>query len=339
MDKSLMRECFHNCLSVDVLPDDYLVPQRYTPVQLAFYDQLPYGAIMGEKARMSAGVTLEFETNAPTFTLKWKILGGYPRDSKERDTTLDVYVNDTLIAQQMNLLSLEWNVPLESTFDIGKAAKRVTVFLPHTLIFALDDIVLPKGRYYLAPEPHRTARVLMIGDSITQGIGSTCSSTGYAMQVARTLGCECINQSVAAVRFEPECLDNLGFTPDLITVALGTNDWSHRADSAEYDDYAGRFLKRLTQLYPDVPTTIITPVKRVRGEPDLDPNRPNLHRESELADAIADLCQPYHQLRLIEGWKLVPHTPFFFLDGLHPNDLGMTWMADGVLSALADMMH
>ena len=84
---------------------------------------------------------------------------------------------------------------------------------------------------------------------------------------------------------------------------------------------------------------VITPVKRVRNEPDQHPDRPNLYRESELADAIARLCQPYPQMRIVEGWRLVPHVPAFFLDGLHPNDLGMTWMANGVLQALADMMR
>lgn len=339
MDKSLMRECFHNCLDVAPREDDFLVPSRYTPMQCAFYDKIPYASFMGLKARMSAGITLEFDTNAPAFTLQWKIVGGYPLDSADRDSTLDVYVNDVLIAQQTHLRSLPWNETLESSFDLGEGRKRVVVFLPHLLVFALGDIVLPEGNFYLAPVPKRTARVLMIGDSITQGVGAECSSTGYAMQVGRALGCECLNQSVAAVRFEPECLDNTGFSPDLITVALGTNDWSHRANSAEYDDYAGRFFKRINQLYPDIPVAVITPVKRVRNEPDQHPDRPNLYRESELADAIARLCQPYPQMRIVEGWRLVPHVPVFFLDGLHPNDLGMTWMANGVLQALADMMR
>ena len=339
MDKSLMRECFHNCLSVAPREDDYLVPARHTPVQCAFYDHIPYGAIMGEKARMSAGITVEFDTNAPSFTLQWKIVGGYTPDCADRDTSLDVYVNDVLLFQLTHLKEQPWNQPLENTFNLGEGRKRVVIFLPHTLIFALGDILIPEGNYYLAPVPKRTAHVLMIGDSITQGIGAEYCSAGYAMQVSRALGCECLNQSVAAVRFEPEMLDNTGFQPDLITVALGTNDWSNRADSADYDDYAGRFFKRLDQLYPDIPVAVITPVKRVRGEPDLPADRPNLYRESELADAIARLCKPYPQMRIVEGWRLMPHVPGFFLDGLHPNDLGMSWMANGFLQALSDIMR
>ena len=167
MDKSLMRECFHNCLDVAPREDDFLVPSRYTPMQCAFYDKIPYASFMGLKARMSAGITLEFDTNAPAFTLQWKIVGGYPLDSADRDSTLDVYVNDVLVAQQTHLRSLPWNETLESSFDLGEGRKRVVVFLPHLLVFALGDIVLPEGNFYLAPVPKRTARVLMIGDSIT----------------------------------------------------------------------------------------------------------------------------------------------------------------------------
>ena len=167
MDKSLMRECFHNCLDVAPREDDFLVPSRYTPMQCAFYDKIPYASFMGTKARMSAGITLEFDTNAPAFTLQWKIVGGYPLDSADRDSTLDVYVNDVLVAQQTHLRTLPWNEMLESSFDLGEGRKRVVVFLPHLLIFALGDIVLPEGNFYLAPVPKRTARVLMIGDSIT----------------------------------------------------------------------------------------------------------------------------------------------------------------------------
>ena len=116
MDKSLMRECFHNCLDVAPREDDFLVPSRYTPMQCAFYDKIPYASFMGLKARMSAGITLEFDTNAPAFTLQWKLVGGYPLDSADRDSTLDVYVNDVLVAQQTHLRSLpgtkRWNPPL-----------------------------------------------------------------------------------------------------------------------------------------------------------------------------------------------------------------------------------
>ena len=100
MDKSLMRECFHNCLDVAPREDDFLVPSRYTPMQCAFYDKIPYASFMGLKARMSAGITLEFDTNAPAFTLQWKLVGGYPLDSADRDSLMTAEEKEIISANK-----------------------------------------------------------------------------------------------------------------------------------------------------------------------------------------------------------------------------------------------
>lgn len=330
MDKMLLKDCFHNCLFIEE-QEAGLVPYRYTHKQCAFYDVLDYGLIMGPKARMSAGVTLEFDTDALEFTLCWQITGGYPVPATDRGSSIDVYANGILVAQ--HVITCPWNAAQETVFSLRAGVKRVQVWLPHTYIFALQDILLPAGAMFKTV-PQRARKVLMLGDSITQGIGAAYASTGYAMQLARGMEAEAINQSVAAVRFEEDCLDDIGFVPDLITVALGTNDWSYRADKADYDNYALRFLKRLSRLYPGAETVIISPVKRCRGESDLPEERPNLYRESELFAALTALIKPYPQMRCVDGWKLMPHVGGFFMDGLHPNDLGMTWYADGLRKAL-----
>ena len=150
------------------------------------------------------------------------------------------------------------------------------------------------------------------------------------MQTGLGLDCECVNQSIAAVRFESEGLDNDGFTPDVITVALGTNDWSGWADRAEYDERAGRFMARMNELYPNVPVYYLSPVKRCRGEAD----REEMYAEAELKDVLARLCAAYPQMQVVDGWKLMPHVPSAFADGLHPNDYGMTIYAHSVAEVL-----
>lgn len=332
MDQALLKQCFHNCLFVEE-QESGLVPFRYTHAQCHFYDEISYGLIMGEKSRMSAGITLEFDTDAEQFTLCWQIAGGYPTTSVNRGSSLDVYIDGVLRGQK--LIDCEWHTPQEDTFALGKGHKRVVVFLPHTYIFSLADIVLPAGATF-APVPQRTRKALILGDSITQGIGACYASTGYAMQLSRMLNAECLNQSIAAVRFEPECLEKTDFMPDLITIALGTNDWSHRADKAEYDDYASRFLARIHEFYPGVPTAVISPVKRCRDEADLPEGRPHMYRESELYSALSALSAPYPQMHCINGWLLVPHVTSFFQDGLHPNDLGMTFYAHTLYQQLTE---
>ena len=332
MDQEILRSLFHNILSIDEL-DGYLVPRRYTPSQRAFFDTIEYATIMGSKARCSTGVTLEFDTDAEKIALFWQLLDGYPMNTAQRGSTIDVYIDGVLRWQYA--LSCPFHTAQETAVPLGTGDKRVVIWLPHTFDFALRDIAIPKTAK-LIPVPQRKRRILMLGDSITQGIGAAYASTGYAMQAAAAFDCEALNQSVAAVRFEPDCLADVGFMPDLITVALGTNDWSNRKDKADFDFYAASFFARLNELFPQSPVLVLSPVKRCRQEPDQPPFRPNLYRESKLFEALTALCAPYTQMRCIDGWCLMPHTRAFFLDGLHPNDLGMTYFAQALLPYMHD---
>ena len=59
-----------------------------------------------------------------------------------------------------------------------------------------------------------------------------------------------------------------------------------------------------------------------------------MYREIELRDVLTRLCAAYPQMRVVDGWKLMPHVPSAFADGLHPNDYGMALYANGVVKAL-----
>lgn len=326
-DPAVLPLLFHNCMGADTLPDGSLVPRRFTPAQCAFLEGVTYYPDFGLKARMSAGITMEFETDADRILLCWQLDGGYDPGNQERQSSLDVYIGGVLRIQAP--VRCPFRTPQRSLLELGRGKKRVVIFLPHTRVFALQDLLLPRGAE-LSPVPRRERKLLMIGDSITQGIGCMFSSTGYAMQLAKKHDCECLNQSIAAIRYEPGIIDPSAFAPHLIITALGTNDWSHRADREEYDRYAGLFFEKLAAAWPGIPVLVLSPVKRCRGESDLPEDRPLLYRESELYAAARKYCAPWPQMRCVDGWTLMPHTSAFFLDGLHPNDLGMTWYADAL---------
>lgn len=330
MTNEMLRDCFHNLLTVKE-ENGYLYPMRHTEKQCEFNENLGYGDFMGRKAYMAAGVTLEMDTNAEKVTLHYVIKDGYPYTNVRR-SGFDVVVNGVL--KHSYLIAAEWGRPQTVTFALGEGEKRVVIWLPHTLVIGISDITVPEGKV-ITPIAPRKKTMLMMGDSITHGIGSFCSSLGYAMQTAAAMKeYEVINQSIAAIRFEPDYLDDIGFEPEIITVALGTNDWSKRADKADYDKYSVPFFARINELYPNAAVLVISPVKRVRQEPDLPVDRPNLYRESELYDALCAQVKKYPQMRCIPGWTLVPHIPGCFLDGLHPNELGMTFYANGLLKYL-----
>ncbi len=335
MDTDLLRSLFHNCLSVSEGLEG-LRPERFTPRQWACFAAITYHTDFIVKAHESAGITLEFDTDADRFTLCWQILDGYQPGTPNRQSTLDVYVNGALHGRHR--IRCGFREPQRTVFPLGEGSKRVTVYLPHTYVFALGDILLPQ-QAALSPVPPRQRKLLMIGDSITQGLCSDFASGGYAMQIARRMDCECVNQSIAAIRFEAGSIDPKGFSPQLITVAVGTNDWTWRKDREEYDSHAAPFFAALDKAYPGVPVLVLSPIKRCRGEADLPADRPGLYRESELYGALTRLCSPYPQMRCIDGWTLTPHTPDCFVDGLHPNNVGMTRYADALAKVVEPMLE
>lgn len=105
-----------------------------------------------------------------------------------------------------------------------------------------------------------------------------------------------------------------GYTPDKIIVALGTNQYGDETMTAVEEYY-----ERLIEIYGnEIPILCITPLWRgdsPEGIPTL----------IAYCEKIKKIVSQYKNIRVIEGMKLVPHLPEYFLDNLHPNCLGCEW--------------
>ena len=76
------------------------------------------------------------------------------------------------------------------------------------------------------------------------------------------------------------------------------------------------YYERLTGIYGSTPVLCISPLWRGDNQEGI----PTLMRFCEKVKAIAGR---YGNVRVIDGMTLVPHLPEYYLDGLHPNGLGM----------------
>ena len=102
-----------------------------------------------------------------------------------------------------------------------------------------------------------------------------------------------------------------GYTPDKIIVALGTNQFGcdTMKDVEEY-------YETLIGIYGDrIPILCITPLWRG----DVPDGLPTLTR---FCKNVADIAGRYSNVKVIDGFRLVPHLPEYFRDNLHPNELG-----------------
>ena len=133
------------------------------------------------------------------------------------------------------------------------------------------------------------------------------------MSVAnRLLGYDIINQGIGGYIYDKNSLMKMdGYTPDKIIVSLGTNQFGDKTMDAVEEYY-----ERLMEIYGnEIPVLTVTPLWRgdvPGGEPDL----------IRFCENIKSICNRYENIRIVDGFTLVPHLPEYFLDNLHPNVIG-----------------
>ena len=167
-------------------------------------------------------------------------------------------------------------------------------------------------------------KVLWLGDSITQGYGPLRSAMTYVSVANRLLNYDIINQGIGGYVYDKKSLMKMdGYTPDKLIVALGTNQFGCETmkDVEEY-------YETLIGIYGNqIPILCISPLWRG----DLPEQIPVLVRFCENVKTIAGR---YPNVKVVDGFKLVPHLPEYFLDNLHPNALGAETYGRNLVEAI-----
>ena len=201
---------------------------------------------------------------------------------------------------------------------------EIEIMLPNTCGLRITEADFGSWQ----PAPRKKKKLLILGDSILQGINTYHPSCALGNLLARRLDAEIVNQSVGGARFVPGLLEMLDFDPDSILVALGAND-AFSSDDA-HERTIPEYFARLRELYPDKPIVAVTPVFCMRLKTD--------KALADRFDVVRELIKVEagkNGVRVIDGDPLVPHTAKFFNeDGVHPNDLGFMQYA---LNLMAQM--
>lgn len=277
--------------------DGYLKACQYSATQMEYFK----GAldIWYERCDASTAKTVEIRTSAKKISFEYKFTWKSSLDSFE--LCVDGLISDIRYVKDL---------PEEGTltFDLPEGAKDVILYLPAdaTVLIRNFDI---DGDY--APAV-KGAKVLWLGDSITQGYGPLRSGQTYVSVANRILNYDIINQGIGGYIYDKKSLMKMdGYTPDKIIVALGTNQFGCETmkDIEEY-------YETLIGIYgTDIPILCITPLWRG----DLPDQIPTLTR---FCNDIKSIVSSYPNITVVEGFSLVPHLPEYFLDNLHPNVLG-----------------
>lgn len=276
------------------------------------------------KIHCPAGIELRFRTDSPSLELDVEVKKGTGRTF----FAIQVLVNGVSVGAIENHTAVQVppvysHLPFQQgnfrkSFDLGAGEKEVRVLLPWSSRVLLHGVILADGAALEAVKPAK--KLLVYGDSITQGYDALWPSNCYPFQLADALGAEQHNRAIGGEIFFPELLeaDSLE-APDYITVAYGTNDWV-KCTEAETRAACRAFYLTASRKYPNARIFAITPIWRQAWQQPGKGFGPWALSEQIIRESTADLPN----VTVIDGLTLVPHEEACFADDmvLHPNDAG-----------------
>ncbi len=292
-----LKSIYFGAYEFEETEDGYLQAFQYSKKQIEYFK----GAMdfWYERCTASSAKTLEFTTSARKVAFDYKIIWKGSADSFELAVnglvTDIVYVKDVLDTGR-----IEWELP--------EGEKNVIIYL------TADETVLIRNFEADAKvtRAKKNEKVLWLGDSITQGYGPLRSSCTYVSVANRLLNYDIINQGIGGYVYDKNSLMKMeGYNPDKIIVALGTNQYGDK-DMSVVEEY----YETLTGIYGnEIPILCISPLWR--GD-----NLEALPVLYAFCENVKKIAGRYKNVQIIDGMKLVPHLPEYFLDNLHPNCFG-----------------
>jgi len=302
---------------------------RFNDEELAYYR----GTRFEEKSNASSGISLEFVTDATDIRITAKAHAG----SSRTYFAIDVLVNGELVNSIRNfppeVMTGAYTgkqfekKECDEVVSLGEGEKKVAVILPWSATPEISLVELVNATFFTPVI--KSKKMIVYGDSITQGYDATTPSKSYASQLVRALDADARNKAIGGEVFCPELskIKN-DIEPDYITVAYGTNDWS-RIPRAQIKENAKQFYLNLRTNYPNAKIFAITPIWRK------DYTREDRYDFMAISEIINNSVKDIPGVVVIEGFDIVPHSEEYFADlRLHPNDAGFAYYAKNLIAEI-----
>lgn len=279
-----------------------------------------------------ASVLLDFETDATE--LNYEAVNAW-NSTAVRHYFFDLWVDDKMLCHDG--FSYGENADgsvmmrfgdLKRSFSLPEGIKRVRLYLPAICHVELRNVHLENATFVRSVKSKY--RWLAFGDSITEAHSSVMPSLQYTEQVARAVDAEVLNQATGGELYMAEKVVPGSYPKvDFITVAYGTNDFKWSPDSATFERELTGFYKALNREFGDTPVLVLLPLWRGHeGKGDTFA----LGTMQQVRDRIRAEAEKYPANRVVDCSGFIPPVYDFFADkGLHPNALGHTFYANGLL--------
>ncbi len=303
-----LKKIYFGAYSFRETEDGYVQAFQYTEKQMEYFRDA--SEFWYERCSASNAKTLELRATATQISFEYKILWTGSEDSIELAV-------DGLITEIYYVKDLPHEG--EISFDLPAGEKAVVAYLPADATILIRNLAINAD---FSPV-EKNGKVLWMGDSITQGFGPLRSAHTYVSVANRQLNYDILNQGIGGYVYDKNVLVKMdGYEPDKIIISMGTNQYGTESmeDIEEY-------YERLQEVYGYRPVLCITPIWR-GDSPDGEPVLISFCRK------LKEICSEYPNITVVEGFRLVPHLPEYFLDNLHPNALGSEIYGHNLVTAI-----
>lgn len=318
------------------IADDLLKLHRFNKAEEELYQK--ERSIFLPKVCATSGIKLSFKTDSENLFLSFAL----ERPASRKYYSVDVFADGKTVGcidnfSGMPLPENYTEIPFpdgkpEKKLYLGEGEKTVTVHLPWASETMIRKISVDDGAYVQAAKP--TKKLLVYGDSITQGYDALRPSNRYAARLAEALDAEEYNKAIGGEVFCPELgrIKN-DIEPDYITVAYGTNDFL-AVNEGDFYENCRSFYRAVSENYPDAKIFAITPIWRAEiGKYIRFDDFPRIERD--IREATKDLSN----VTVIRGYDFVPHGESFYADlYLHPNEEGFEHYAKNIIKEIKNML-
>jgi|GEM_PF-721463 len=328
-----LQPYIHNTLSLSQDKDGYYHLQRFTEKQV---EGIGTHALYRAMSKTSSGCSLRFLTRGSSFSFRCKRFNQsllrkegdiefdfpklYGRKMEMRDY-FDLVIDSVLVESiplRTGEITSSWDNP-------GKTLMEVELFFPLTHQVGIKDL--------LCDEPIKAlerplSSILVLGDSIVQGVGSESPSLALSPRLASISGLDVINQGLMGSLFNPDVVQELHASLPIskIIVGYGTNDWVLRASLSELEEVVAALLTRLFELYPTTEILLLSPLWRSDWEVER-----TMGTFFQMSDAIKKVSKGFPLVTFIDCLSCIDHTEEVFADGfLHPNKKGFSLYAQAL---------
>lgn len=289
--------------------DGYFRFSRFTEKQEACLDSRGF-SFFSMFRTANAGMRLEFLTCGGTMSFDYKAIACHENNAFGFEISIDgvplYHLYDTVTP---DVRAFQYEIP-----DTSKPS-RVTLYFPYLADLWLRNIVIPEDSMPVS----KKCKLLMLGDSITQGFWAQHMNQTYSNILADMLDAQMLNQGIGGDTFWADNLDpELPFDPDIVTVAYGVNDW---AAGVLWSGSVEAYLEKLDSLYRDKKVFVLLPTWYLCGsEPKEDG-----HTLQDGREHIRACAEKYPYMKVIDCSGFVPHLPDYYGDDVHPSDMGFLY--------------